>query len=160
MGAHDPAAAHFAQGPMEILLAEAQAGQDLFGPGFELVAAQLIVAGVNVVMVINLMVRGGLFRLGGLDFLLQLHDFRVDGDGQFQNRFIPGGGGFLGQMADGGIFLQRNGAGIGRLGLEDHGEEGGFARAIGADQADAVLAVGLDGDVFKQRLRPVRFGKL
>ena len=41
VGAHDPAAAHFAQGTVEILFAEAQAGEDLLGTGFELIAAQL-----------------------------------------------------------------------------------------------------------------------
>ena len=39
--AHDPAAAHFARGPVEILFAKAEAGEDLLGLGFELVAAVL-----------------------------------------------------------------------------------------------------------------------
>ena len=48
--AHDPAAAHLARGPVEILFAEAQAGEDLLGLGFEPVAAQLVEPVVHIVV--------------------------------------------------------------------------------------------------------------
>ena len=91
---------------------------------------------------------------------LQGGDFGSDGDGEFQNSFLTGGRGFLGQMADGGVLLQSDGAGIGRFGLENQREQRGFARAVRPHQADAVFAADLDGDIFKQCLRPVRFGKV
>ena len=48
--AHHPAAAHLARGPVEILLAEAQPGEDLLGLGFEPVAAQFIEPVMHVVV--------------------------------------------------------------------------------------------------------------
>jgi hypothetical protein len=48
--AHHPAAAHLARGPVGILFAEAEAGEDLLGLGFETIAAQFIEPVVHVVM--------------------------------------------------------------------------------------------------------------
>ena len=50
MRAHDPAAAHFARGTVEILFAEAEAGQNLFRLGFELIAAEFVKPVVDVVV--------------------------------------------------------------------------------------------------------------
>ena len=111
--AHHPAAAHLAQGPMEILFAETQAGENLFGLRLQLVAAQLVVAGVDVIVESISWCAAECSDSAALIFRLQVRDFRRDGHGQFQNRFLAGRRGFLRQMADADIFLQRDRAGVG-----------------------------------------------
>ena len=50
VGAHDPAAAHFAGRPVEILFAETEAGEDLLGLGFQAIAAEFVEAVVDIVV--------------------------------------------------------------------------------------------------------------
>ncbi len=45
------------------------------------------------------------------------------GDGEFEDGFIAGGGVFLGEMAEDDVFLEDDGAGVGRVFAEDQGEE-------------------------------------
>ena len=86
---------------------------------------------------------------------------RLDrGQRQFQHRSLAGGSAFLGQMADHNILLARNGARVWLFLAEDEGEQGGFARAVGPDQSDAIGAVNLQGHIFKQDLRPIGFANI
>ena len=102
VGAHHPAAAHLARGPVEILLAEAQAGEDLLGLGFEPIAAQLIEPVMHVVMdVLRVQGLGRMVGFPGFEDAAQLGVFRRDGGGQFDDGFIADRGVFLRQIADG-----------------------------------------------------------
>ena len=102
MRAHDPAAAHFACGPVKVLFAEAQAGQDLLGFGFEPVAAQLIKPVVHIVMdFLGVQGLGRMVEFPGLEDAAELEVFRRDGRGEFDDGLVGDGRVFLRQVADG-----------------------------------------------------------
>ena len=151
MRAHDPAAAHLAGGAVEVLLAEAQAGEDLLGLGFEAVAAQLVEAVVDVVMnVLGVQRLDGMIGLPGLEDAAELRVFGRDGGGQFDDGFVGHRGAFLRQIADGDAAFAGDVAGIGGFLPENDGEKRGLAGAVRADQPDAVLAVHLERGVGEQ----------
>jgi hypothetical protein len=56
--------------------------------------------------------------------------------------------------------LETDGAFVGGVVAEDEGEEGGFARAVGSDEADAVTGVDLQRNVFEKRAAAEGFGDL
>ena len=92
-------------------------------------------------------------RIPRLDFSLQLRDFRRDGNGQFQDRLLSRRGVFLRQMADADVFLEMDRSRVRRINIQDERKQSGFARAIGADQPEAVFAIDLQRDIFEQRPR-------
>ena len=68
---------------------------------------------------------------------MQLAVLRRDGAGEFEHGLVAARGGFLRQVADGGVLVDDDGAVIGLGRAEDDGEEGRLARAVGPDQRDA-----------------------
>lgn len=70
--------------------------------------------------------------------------------GEFEDGLVAGGGAFLGQVAKGEAALHGDGAVVGRLFIENDGEERGFPGAIGADETDAVATVQLQRDVLER----------
>lgn len=155
MGAHNPAAAQLACGPVKITLAEGQAGEDALGLGFQGVAAQGGKLTHGFVVGVALRIASGL-ALG--DDAPPLRELRGGGRGEFEDALLCHGRGLLREVADGGVALAAHAAGIGLDLAENDGEEGGFARAVGADKGDAVGALDLCADVLKKDLRPVGFG--
>ena len=106
VGAHDPAAGVFAGGLVEVVLLEAEAGEDLLGLGFELVAVEVgeLVLGLGEIRMRE--VAGFLVLAHGAE---DADHFRSDAHGDLDDRFIGGLAGFLGEVAgDGDRFpLQR-----------------------------------------------------
>ena len=138
MGAHHPAAGEGARGFVEVVLFESEAGEDFLGLGFELIAVEMgeLVLGFREVRVTVIALRFILAH-GAQD----LGHFRSDAHGDLDDRFIGGFAGFLGEVAGDGVFVALDGAFVGRVLIEDHAEERGFASAIGADEGDALAPV-------------------
>ena len=153
MGAHDPAAAHGAGFAVEVAVAEGEAAEDAFGFGFEGVAAEFVEAGEGFVVDFFVAALGFVF----LDGFFEGGDFGGDGGGEFEDGFVCGGGGFLGEVAEGAAAVEDDAAVVGGVAAEDEGEEGGFARAVGADEADAFSVVDLEGDVLEEGAGAVGF---
>jgi hypothetical protein len=93
-----------------------------------------------------------------LDDAAQLDELRRDGRGDLDDRFVPGGGAFLRQVADVHVALGDDLAVVRELLAEDDGKERGLARAIRPDEADAVFAIQLQRDVGEQGSSAVGFG--
>ncbi len=74
MRAHDPAAAHFAGRPLEIRIAKAQTREDCFRFGFDLIAAQVREARVQIIVIFGF----GVIVVPGMDQLLELR--KLGGD--------------------------------------------------------------------------------
>ena len=70
-------------------------------------------------------------------------DFSRAAGGDVERRLGTDGFGFLREVAEGGPFVALDGAGIGLIAAKDEGENGGFARAVGADERDALAVVDL-----------------
>ena len=64
------------------------------------------------------------------------------------------------EKAHGDIFFEGDASLVWAGLAEDEGEESGFARAIGADETDAVFAVNLEGDVAEESATRERFTEL
>ena len=125
MRAHDPAAAHFAGRPVEILFAKAEAGENLLRLRFELPAAVLIEDVER--GLIRLVVRA-VARLVLFDQLLRLDQLGRGRHRELEDRFLTGGGGFLREKTDGRTFLDRDRAGIRRSLAENEGERESICR--------------------------------
>ena len=98
------------------MLAEAEAGEDLLGLGFEAVAAQLVEAVVDVVVdVLGVQRLDGVVGVPGLDDAAELGVFGGDGGGQLEDGLVAGGGVFLRQIADGDAAFAGDVAGVGRI---------------------------------------------
>jgi len=159
MGAHDPAAAHFAGGTVEVLFAEAEAGEDLFGFGFETVAAEFVEAIVDVVVdFFGMKGFDGMIGFPGFEDAAKFDEIGSDGGGEFNDGFIADGRVFLREIADADAAFARDFAFIGGFVAEDDGKERGFAGAVGTNEPDAVLAVDLNGSVGEQDAFAVSFG--
>jgi hypothetical protein len=141
MGTHDPAAAQLAGGTFEIFFAEAETGQDSLGASLKLKTVMLGVSGVGIDIVM-LMVIGMII---GLDSAAEADHIVIHADGDFDNGFVTDLGSFLGEVTDGGAAIEGDVTAIGFLALEDHIDEGGFACAIGSDEANAFAAIDLEG---------------
>ena len=152
---HHPAAAHLARGPVEILLAEAEAGEDLLGLGFEAIAAQLVEPVMHVVMdLLRVQRLDRVVRLPRLEDAAELRVFRRDGRGQFDDRLVADRRVLLRQIADRDAAFAGDLAGIGGFLAQDDRKERGLPGAVRADQPDAVLAVHLQA--WRRRTTPVR----
>ena len=158
VGAHHPAAAEFAGGAVKVLFAETEAGEYLLGLGIELVAAEFVKAVVGVVM--------DFFRVSGVNVVVgipgqdefaEAGEFGGDGGGEFEDGFVPGGRAFLREIAEVDAAFLDDLAGVGGFLTEDDPKERGLAGAIGADEADAVLAVHLQGGLIKEHLAAIGF---
>ena len=121
--AHHPTAGESLRELVSVAFLEAEAGEDFLGARLERV--------VDVEVV-----------LGRLEFFSARR--------YMKDRFLARGRAFLGQVAKGKAALHGDLAVVGRLLIEDDGEERGFPRAVGAHQSDAVAAVDLERDVFKK----------
>ncbi len=138
MGAHHPAAGKRARGLVEVGLLEAEAGEDLLGLGFELVAVEVVelVLGLGEVRmrVVSL----------GLVFAHRAQDadhFRGDAHGDLDDRFIGRFARLLRQVSGDGVFVALDGAFVRAVLVEDHAEERGLAGAVRADERDALAPV-------------------
>ena len=152
---HHPAAAHLARGPVEILVAEAEPGEDLLGLGFETIAAQLVEPVVHVVMdLLRVQRLDRVVRLPRLEDAAELRVFRRDGRGQFDDRLVRHRRVLLRQIADGDAAFGGDGARVGGFLAQDDREQGGFPGPVRADQPDPVLAVHLQA--WRPRTTPVR----
>ena len=134
MGAHDPAAGEGLGELVGVTLLEAEAGEDFLGAGFE--------GPVDVPVVV----------------ILRLEFFPAGGD--LEDGFVADGGAFLGQEAEVGATFPLDGAGVLGLLAEDQVEEGGFARAIGADEAVAVGARDEERHVVEEFTRAIGLGNI
>ena len=137
MGAHDPAAGEGAGGAVVVALAKSEAGQDLLGPGFEAVVLD-----------------GVLRRRAGRPGVVlgagsQPHGGRTRDE--LQDGFVSHRHVFLGQESDGGAALPGQGAFVDGILAEDEAEQRGFARAVRADEPQAVAPQDREGHVREQR---------
>ena len=83
-----------------------------------------------------------------------------DRHGQLEHGLIAGRRGFLREKSDRRALLDRDRAGIRRSLAEDEREERRFARAIRADQADAIAAIHLERHILEEDAPGERFGDL
>ena len=134
MGAHDPATGERLGELVGVTLLEAEAGEDLFGVGLE--------GPVDVPVVVVL--RDQLFATGG----------------DLEDGFVADGGAFLREKAEVGAAFPLDGTGVLGLLAEDQVEQGGFARAIGADEAVAVGARDEERHVVEEFTRAVGLGNI
>ena len=145
--AHDPAAAHLARGAVEVGLAEGEAAEDALGFRLELVAAELRVLAERVVGLL------GIGRASARTIGEDAHELAVlrrDGAREFKDGLVAGGGGFLRQVAERGVLVEDDAAGVGLAGAEDDGEQRRLARAVRADQRDALAEVDAQRHLFKE----------
>lgn len=157
MGAHDPAPTEGFGLAMKVSVAKSEAAQNLFGAGLELPAAELG-EGVDGLVVLRVFQGAGGFM--AFDGLLDAGHCGRSGAGQFEDGFFSGGGGFLGEKAEGDILFESDAAVIGGGFAEDEGKKGGFAGAVGPDKTDAVFPIDLERDIAEERATGERFTKL
>ena len=138
VGAHDPATRVFMSGLMEIFFFKAEAAEDFFCLGFELVAVEMVelvlsfgVFGVAVV-VLGLMLAHGSKKAD---------HFGGDTHGNLDDGLIARFAGLLGKVAGDGVFVAFDGTFVGRILIEDHAKQGGLTGAIRADKGDAFAPV-------------------
>ena len=93
---------------------------------------------------------------GGEGFFEGL-DFSRAAGGDVERRLGTDGFGFLREVAEGGPFVALDGAGIGLIAAKDEGENGGFARAVGADERDALAVVDLHVGLLEEESAAVGF---
>ena len=91
------------------------------------------------------------------DNLLRVHQFRGNGESQFENGFVAGRGGFLRQKPDRGVLIDRDGAVIGRNLPEDQGKQSRFTGSVRADQANPIATIDLERGVVKEHPAGKRF---
>ena len=142
MGTHHPAATQFACLPVPVFFLEAQATQHLFGLGLDARIVQHIELGLRF-KVLRIIGGAGRFVLAQNGFqLIQIARFA---GGHIQRCHGAGDLALLRQVAEGGVLIALNGAGIWRVLAQQQREQGGLARPIGADQRHALAVV--DGHV-------------
>lgn len=157
VSAHDPTAAHGASGAIKIGVPESESLQYPLGFGFKLVTAEFGE------MTDGVMIFGGLFVPAFTTGAQGVMDFRHlghDTSGEFEHRFVAAGGTFLGEVTEGGTAFEADIALIGLINFEDDREEGGFTRTVWADEAEAILAVDLHGDVLVEDAAIIGFRDL
>ena len=144
VGSHDPASAQGFGFAVEIGIAEGKAAEDLFGSGFELPSTEFG-EGVEGLVIFGVFESAGGFV--AFDGLLDAGHFWGGGAGKFENGLVACRGRFLGQKAHGDIFFKGDATIVWAGVAEDQGKEGGFAGSVGADEADPIFAVDLEGDI-------------
>jgi hypothetical protein len=125
-------------GFVEVLLFEAEAGEDFLGLRFELIAVEVgeLVLGLGEVRM-RMVALGLVFAHGAED----ADHFRGDAHGDLDDGFIGGLAGFLREVSGDGVFVALDGAFIGAVLIENHAEERGFPGTVGADEGDAFAPV-------------------
>ena len=131
--AHDPAAGHFPSGAVEVAFPEGQPLEDFLGLGFQLVAVGGV-KGVNGLRILRRIRLVGVFRRP--DDVDGAFHFRRDAHGYFQHGFILRFAGFLRKIAHHGVFIHVDRAFVRRIFSQNHAEQGGLARAVGAYQGN------------------------
>src|SRR6185437_2279514 len=158
MRAHHPTAAHFARGAIEIFFAKAETGEDLFGLGLDLIAVQFIKTVVHIVVNFLRMQRlHGMIGIPRFDDAPELRELRRDGGGDLNDRFIADRRAFLRQMIEGNAALKNDLAIVRGFLAEKERKERGLPCPIRADEANAVFAINLQRDVFKENTTAVGF---
>ncbi len=148
VGSHDPASAEGFGFAVEIGIPKGEAAKDLFGAGFELPAPEFG-EGVEGFVIFGIFESPGGFV--AFDGLLDAGHFRGSGTCEFEDSLVARRGRFLGQKAHRDILFEGDAAFV-RAGIaEDQGEEGGFSGSVGADEADSIFAVDLEGDIAEER---------
>ena len=94
------------------------------------------------------------------DRLLDARHIGGGGAGEFQNRLVPCGGGFLRKKAEGDIFLEGDATFVGGGFAKNQGKEGGFTRTVWTDETDPVFAVNLERDITEESAACERFTDL
>ena len=149
--AHDPAAAHFLRRPVKILFAKAETREDLLRLGLDLIAIQFVEAIVDIVVnFLRVQRLDWMIRLPGFDDAAESREFRRNGHRHLHHRLVTGGRAFLRQITDRDVALSHDLAVVRRGFSEDEGKERGLARAVRADQPEAVATIDLQRDVGKQ----------
>ena len=154
---HHPAAAHLARGPVGILVAEAEAGEDLPGLGFETIAPQLVEPVMHVIM--DLLRVRRLYRVVGLprfENAAQLRVFGRDAGRQFYDGFVCHRGIFLRQVTDGDAAFGGDGARVSGFLAQDDREQSRLPGPVRADEPNPVLAVYLQQCIREQHPFAVR----
>ncbi len=138
VGAHHPAAGIFAGGFREVLLLEAETGEDLLRLRLQLVAVE---RGELILRFAEL--RGGKVAgfLAFADGAEQADHFRGDADGDLEDGLVGWFAGFLREVAGDRVFVAVDGAFVGLVLIENHAEKGRFPGAVRADQGDAFAPV-------------------
>jgi len=154
VGAHDPTTAEFLGWAGPIGLAVTEAGEHFFGAGFDLGVGEGFVLGVSLEVGGGGDIPGGF--AGGEGFFEGL-DFARAAGGKVERGLGTYGFGFLREVAEGGPFVALDGAGIALIAAEDEGKNGGFARAVRADERDALAVVDLHVGLFEEKTAAVGF---
>ena len=147
VGAHDPAAAEFARGAVEVGATVAQTGEHAFGLCIDLRVGERFVFGVGLEVV------GAVDVSFGFEFAeacFEGGDFAGASGGNIEHGFVTNGFGLLREEADHGPGVALDGAGVGFVAFEDEGEEGAFAGAVGSDESDAFPVVDLHAGFFEE----------
>ena len=144
MGAHHPAAAKRLRRPIEIRFAKGEARENALGFGLELPAAMFVKSMQRFVVFRRIFRRR-------LQDSLRLRQFRRNGAGQLEHRFIAGRRMFLREISNGGRFFQRYFAFVRRSLAENEAEKRRFAGAVRSHQAHAIATIDLERRLFKKR---------
>ena len=148
VGSHDPASAESFGFAVKIGIPEGEATEDLFGAGFELPAPEFG-EGIEGFVIFGIFESPGGFV--AFDGLLDAGHFRGGGTCEFEDGLVARRGRFLGQKAHRDILFEGDAAFVWAGLAEDQGEEGGFSGSVGADEADSIFAVDLEGDIAEER---------
>jgi hypothetical protein len=157
--AHPPATRELADVALDLSGAKAEPGQDGLGARAELVAAQLLVAGLHLAVAgddrVEVLVGLGHAGLEGGQLDAQGGGLAGAGHGLGQHRAAARVAGVLAEVADGEPAGPLDVAGVRRFLADDEPEQRGLAGAVGADQADLLTRVELERGVDEQELRAV-----
>src|ERR1017187_1524372 len=159
--AHFPAAGESADVAIDLVVGEAEPVQDLACLGFQSVAAEVLVGLLDLAEAGDDRVHGGglwgIFHgaMEGLEFVVQIADPAAAGDGLIEHGTAGHLFDVLAEIADGELFGNRDIAFVRHFLTDHHAEEGGFAGAVGADQADLLAGVQLKGSVNENQLLAV-----
>ncbi len=159
--AHLPAAAEALGGAVVGVGADAEAGENRLGAGFQVVAAAVLELLLGVAVALE--ERGELLvphrlahlRLHGADLLAELDGAGAGGHHLLQGRAAGHLADVLGEVADDRLLGAADLAGVGLLLAGDQAEDGGLAGAVGADQAAAGAGEDLEARVLEQDLGAV-----
>ena len=147
-----PARRHRAHGALVLLQRNIQPEQQLAGAGLGGVAVQLGEVHLQVRDLHAVFLAHLRQRVDAVALLLDPPQLVVAHDDGIQHRVVLEGELVLAQLAEALAGLHRH---VARAGLQIAAQDlhqGGFSTAVGADQAVAIAAAELDGDVLEQRL--------
>jgi len=160
---HFPAARKRAHIAIDLIVFETEAMEHFARLGFERVAAEVFVFFLGVSETreysVHFVKARGIFHgvLQGFEFVVQIARAPAAGDGFIEHGAAGHFFDVLTEVADGEFLRDGNVAFVRRFLTDHHAEEGGFAGAVGADEADFFAGVELERGVDKDELLAVLF---